>query len=592
MTLTTARRRAATTALATSLAALVAAPLGAQEVQEVPRDRTLVHIGWSAGSPTLNSPQNGNWYALASDLRNGLMYHNEHLFYYNQFKGEHIPWLSTGYEYNDDYTSVTLNLREGVKWSDGEDFDAEDVAYTLNMLIENGKGAQDLRKAIEVANQVEQAEVVDKHTVRIDLLEADPRYVFRQLTGYFGHGLIWVPEHIWQDVEDKADFTFFDLEKGWPVGTGAWQVVRAEGNQIVLDRRDDWWGAETGFRNLPAVERVITVPAPDTERNAQLLVNNEADISHGLPTPRIMRSSLARNEALTTFTGREAPYGYLDWWPHALYFNHMAEPSPFQDIRVREAVRFAIDRDQVVEFVWEGSNEPNCWPYPGYEPLKPYLEAAEHLLEKHRACEHNLDETERLMTEAGYAKDGDGFWAKDGERVGGPVEVQPALADVAQIVVQQLRNAGFDAQYSQTPDSFRRFRAGESLWHVFGHNGGSIFDPVDTLRMYKCENQSPIGKISFFVARWCDPELDEIIEKMEALPVNHPDLEPLFVEAMDIWLADAVEVPIEENYHLVLMNETHWTNFPSEDNPYAPACVSCFISGWGTLVAHHLEPQN
>ena len=303
-----------------------------------------------------------------------------------------------------------------------------------------------------------------------------------------------------------------------------------------------------------------------------------------------MQSVLDQNEKITTFAGREPPYGYMDWWPHSLYFNHMAEDSPFQDIRVRKAVMHAVNREQLIEFAWDGANQPNYTPYPGYEPLMPYIEGVQDLVEKHQVNVEDLALTEQYMTEAGYAKDDEGFWAKDGERVGGPLEAQPALAAVGQVVSQQLRKAGFDAIYSQTPDSFRKFRAGESEWHLFGHNGGSIFDPVDTLRMYKTENQSPIGTITFFVARWSDPEFDAIVDQMELLPPGDPGLLPLFREAMDIWYGDVVEVPLEMSYHLNALNETYWVNWPSEENPYGAACVSCFISGWGTLLAHHVQP--
>lgn len=574
--------------LATCL--LLAGTAAAQGLAEVPRERTLVTIGWSVGSPTLSAPNNANWYSLGAELRNGIMFVNEPLFTYNHFTGEHIPWIAESYEYNDDFTAVTVKLREGVTWSDGEAFDAEDVAFTLNMLLENGQTKKDLRKAIEVANQITGAEVIDPLTVRVDLIKPDPRYVFRQLTNYFGHGLIWVPEHIWSGVENIADFTFLDIEKGWPVGTGAWQLVETTPNEIVLDRRDDWWGAATGVMEMPAPERIISIPAPDDERNAQLVVANQIDATFVIASPSLVQSILDQNDKITTFAGREPPYGYMDWWPHALYFNHMAEGSPFLDINVRKAVLHAINREQLIEFAWDGANSPNYFPYPAYEPLLPYIDSAMDLVEKHQVNVFDLDLSAEYMTKAGYEKDGEGFWAKDGERVGGPLEAQPALAAVSQVLVQQLRKAGFDAEYSQTPDSFRKFRAGESEWHVFGHNGGSIFDPVDTLRMYKTENQSPIGTITFFVARWSNPELDAIVDQMELLPPGDPGLMPLFHEAMDIWFANVVEVPLEQGYHLNALNQTYWTNWPSVENPYGSACVACFISGWGTLLAHHVQP--
>lgn len=570
------------------VAGAVSAPtVQAQTLKPVPRERTYIHVGWSGGSPMLTSPRNANWYSLSSETRNGIDYVWEPLFFYNSFRGEHIGWLASGFTYSPDHKTLRVNIRPGVKWSDGEDFDAEDVAFTLTMLVENGKGAKDLRKALEVTNQVVRAVAENKLTVRIELTQPDPRFIYRHLTNYFGHGLAWVPEHIWKGVQDKAAFTFYDPAKGWPVGTGAWKLMRAEPQQMILDRREDWWGAKTGFRPLPAVERIITVPAADSERQGQLIVSNEVDAAWSFATPQLVKQLMARNPKLTTFSGNKPPFGNMDWWPTSLYFNNMSEM--FKDVRVRRAVRFAINRQQIIDFAYEGNSEVNFFPYPAYAPLLPFINEAMPLVQKHRAGEFNLQETERLMKEAGYAKDTEGIWAKDGKRIGGTIEMQNVLAPVGQIVVQQLKNAGFDAKFSSTPDSFRRFRSGETDWHIFGHNGGSIFDPVDTLFMYHSRNQAPVGKITFFVARWSHPEFDKIVEQMEKLPVGDPGLKPLFVRAMDVWFREVPEVPIQQMWHWYPMNTTYWTNWPSLDNPYIQPCT-CFQASMPAYVAHNLKP--
>lgn len=571
--------------------ALMGATAATAQVKDVPRERTFIHEGWSQGSPTLKTPRNANYYNLAGDYRNGHMHNFEALFYFNSITGDLVPWLGESFEMNDDFTEVTVNIREGAKWADGEDFDAEDVAYTINMLVENGNGPANLRKAKEVSNQVIGAEVVDKLTAKITLNAPDPRYPFRQLINYYGHGLVWVPEHIWSTVDDKAAFTWYDADKGYPVGTGAWETVFASPDQIVLDRRDDWWGAETGFRPMPAPERVVAIGLGDNARRADMISNAEVDSTQLVTALDLLESVLESSENVTTYTGKEQPYGYQDWWPHSLYFNHLIEDSPFADVRVRRAVRFAIDKEQLIEFAWGGGNTPNDWPYPHYDPLVWYMEQAQDLVEKHEAGEFNLDKSAALMEEAGYARNGDGMWEKDGECAGGPLEVHQVLAAVGQVVTQQLINAGFCAEYSQTPESFDKFRKGESVWHIFGHNGGSVFDPVDTMRMYITKNRTPIGTSTMFVSRWANPEFDAVYDKMAGIPPeNRDELLPLFREAYDIWFADAVEVPLELGYHTIPMNTTYWTNWPTQDNPYALACIPCFISGSGTEVLHGVQP--
>lgn len=102
----------------------------------VPREKTLI-IGFEGGP--VAAPEVANPYSPGSSINQG--YHQamiESLYYLNYQTGEAIPWLAAGPEkWNDDFTEVTIPIREGVAWSDGVAFTAEDVAFTLNTLKEN-----------------------------------------------------------------------------------------------------------------------------------------------------------------------------------------------------------------------------------------------------------------------------------------------------------------------------------------------------------------------------------------------------------------------------------------------------------------------
>ena len=113
-----------------------------------------------------------------------------------------------------DFSSFTVKLRDGVTWSDGKPFTADDVVYTLEMLIANGKGKKDLVQSASVADAVKGVTKIDPLTVKIDLTQPDPRFAFSYLINYFDIGLQWLPAHIWKDVEDVAAFRFFDLAEG------------------------------------------------------------------------------------------------------------------------------------------------------------------------------------------------------------------------------------------------------------------------------------------------------------------------------------------------------------------------------------------
>ncbi|GIV79133.1 MAG: hypothetical protein KatS3mg050_3527 [Litorilinea sp.] len=126
---------------------------------------------------------------------------------------QEIPWLATGYEYNDDYTELTVNLREGVEWSDGTPFTARDVVFTLHMLRDN---APVLTRSTAVKAAVQEAEAVDDLTVRIKFVGPRPRFMFEMLMSKFDTGIYWVPEHVFKDVEDVAPLSTSTPKRGGP----------------------------------------------------------------------------------------------------------------------------------------------------------------------------------------------------------------------------------------------------------------------------------------------------------------------------------------------------------------------------------------
>ena len=84
----------------------------------MPRDRTYIVAGTGDG-PVLTNVANANYFAAGVDLRNGLMYATEPLFWYNLFQDELIPWLAESYAYDDGFTGLTIKMRNGAAWSDG-----------------------------------------------------------------------------------------------------------------------------------------------------------------------------------------------------------------------------------------------------------------------------------------------------------------------------------------------------------------------------------------------------------------------------------------------------------------------------------------
>src|SRR5690606_2600497 len=198
----------------------------------------------------------------------------EPLFILNYETGEIEPYLGTSFEPNETQDVWTLHIREGVKWQDGEDFNADDVVYTIQSLLDDETGT--LADAAVMQQWVESIEKIDDLTVQFNLLAPNPRFQLDYFSVRIWGSVIILPEHIWAG-QDPYTFTFYDEERGWPIGTGPYKLTSASPTEFIWDRDDNWWGAQTGFHELPEPLRLIWQITGSEENKALLMSNNQLD---------------------------------------------------------------------------------------------------------------------------------------------------------------------------------------------------------------------------------------------------------------------------------------------------------------------------
>jgi peptide/nickel transport system substrate-binding protein len=494
---------------------------------DVPRERTLIYAvpGNEIGGIGIAGP-----YAQSFNHQLGHAAELEPLYYYSAFADKTYPWLAESHAYNADGTELTFTLRPEAAWSDGTPFTAADVAFTVQMLL---RYAPLLRNSAEIKRWVQRVEAVDDITVHLVLTKPNWRLHFDLFTFWFDRGVYLVPKHIYEDVEDPEAFEFYDPGKGWPVVTGAYQTTAFEVTHKYLDLRYEWWAAKAGLVEMPRVERLALAPIAERTGMVQSIVRGEVDVTWDLH-PSAVRSALDQAPQLTTFSGRELPYGYIDWWPASLMFH--LEKKPYDDPRVRWAVAYAIDQQQVVDTGWKGAGQPTNVPYPYYPALMPYIDSIEDLLAEYDVLERDLGKVEALMAEAGFARDGEGFWV-DGEGARPEADiVAPAdiYGDIAPLVAEQLRAAGFDARHLWPPGGWGIVMSGEAALWIFGH-AGSIVDPHATLDLY--HSRQPYN-------RWKNPAFDAVVDEMASTPMGDPRTLDQFRRAFEIWFRELPEVPL------------------------------------------------
>ena len=550
----------------------------------VPRNRTLIMDCSSLQDcgGQIKDYNTFNPYLLIGKSNTGWNFLYEPLYFYNAYDtGEDniIPWIATGHEYNADYTEVTIKIRKGVEWSDGKPWTAHDLVFTINMLRNN---APELAFSTDMEAWVKEAVAIDDLTAKISLNKANPRFVFSYFTHNFDNGVPIVPKHIWEG-QNPGGFKNFDTVKGWPVVSGPYQIAISVPEQRVWDLRDDWWAQKIGFRDMPKVERIIYLTHMEEAKRVQNLISNTMDTSLDIRPPNI-RSILDSNPKVSTWSGRELPHGYLDWWPICLGFNTL-EP-PFNDPEIRRAINYAIDRDQLVAIGWQGAGTKTHLPLPDFPPMRKYTDGVQDLVEKYEIGVFDPAKSAAILLRKGYAKDAEGFWAKDGERIKVVIDIFDIFNDLAPVMAAQLKKVGLDASFRMTSDAFSRMAQGVARAYLMG-NGGSVRDPYFTLRLYHSRFVQPTGTHAERFWRWSNPEYDAIVDQMGQTSPDDPELQRLFREAMEIWLAELPSIPIVQWYHRIPHNETYWKNWPTAKNPYIN---SAYWHNTWLLVLLGLEP--
>jgi peptide/nickel transport system substrate-binding protein len=585
---------APTSAAAAATTAPTSAPAAAEQpqVKDVARNRTLVVTPWGTGQEIPNAT-NYNIYLNGSynhqrEAGDKTVY--EDLMYTNLNTGEIIPWQAESFQYNADNTAITVKLRQGITWSDGQPFTSKDVKYTLEMLRDN---APDLMYSTIYQEYLKNVDTPDDLTAVINLNKPSPRFFQENLAlGHENHQVI-LPAHIWQGQDPKT-FTNFDLAKGWPVGTGAYKLVASSPQQQVYDRRDDYWGAKTGFASLPAPERIVLVPAADDQSTANLYIGNKADSGNPLQ-PATFEAATARNPNLKSWHAEGPVWGAPDGCGYVFTFNNMKPPWNNADVRV--AINYAIDRKQISELGYENANYPIVAPFSSYmtsrwvTPGSP-LQA---VIDKYNRGTPDPEQVAQHMQAAGYAKDANGMWSKDGQTLKIPVRGPQFFAPLGPPLAEQLKKAGFDATAIIEPNSSTAWSddllTGQSDTIFFVHCG-SLTEPWETLNDLNSKFSRPIGEKcpnSIACTRYQNPEYDALLNDMETM-VGTPDNQKYMddaVKALDIYLRDMPEIMLLEELHVVTFNNTYWKGWPDEKDPYVAPYPPW--EAWN-LIVHKIQP--
>ena len=518
--------------------------------KEVPREKTVI-----VGSRGITAKEVWSPYLLGGNHQKGVSFFYEPLYFADNLNGHEYPWLAESHSYNDDATKLTYTIRKGVFWSDGQGFDASDVAFSLKKLSELGS---DVRLGGNYKTFIKDVELLSATEVVIHFHAPAPRFHDEVIAQKGDSGFFVVPEHVWSSV-DWPQYTNYNDGSG-PVTTSPWRLNYSDENRRVLDRVDscdDYWGCKTGFINLPEPERYIWLRMEDDTSMASAVIKNEIDQTHDLRV-ELIQQAIEKNEFVTTWSGREkGPYGLVSWWPSSLYVNnrdkHLSKPN------VRWAISKFIDRDKVNDFAFANNGQVSRYPWPAFKGLSDITASVDSL--GVNTNEYNPSDAEKLLTEAGYTKKR-GFWVDaSGNKITCNIVAFGIFSDIGPVIAQTLVNAGIESSYSEPPDAIDQLTTGKYNCSIFGHNGSQTGSIYTTLSMYTTDNSQN---------RWgySNSAYDEVVKKI-ATSANQNEIKELTNQAMKIWLTDLPDIPLTEFFNRFAISEKYWTNWPTmTTDPY------------------------
>ena len=533
---------------------------------DVAREDTMIQPG--SGEPEIVGFDNQNPYSIGGLGRvRGILAKTvyEMLFLYNHNSGKEIPWLAESFQYNADFTKIDVTLRDGIEWADGMPFTSDDVKFTLELLRDN----EELVFSEAMAEWVKDVTVKDDRNFTINLNKPNSRFFYFFFVENSEIHITILPKHVWEG-EDALEFTNFDLDKGFPLGTGPYGLIQASPQGLHFDRNDDWWGAKVGFKDLPKPLRLSSIPIGGAGGAVAACINNVIDVC-GAIQPGEFVAAKKRNPSVISWNTQGPRWGAADACLYTLGLN-TAKP-PFDSVDVRWAINHAIDRAKFVEQAYENATVVRTVPFSTFGGLEAFETKAADVLAKYNIDDPDQAKVEARMQAAGYAMDSDGYWAKGGDRLKTTLYVAGWLDPQGPVLEKQLRDAGFDITAKlDDPTYFDLVRTGEAdIWAIV--HCGSSKEPHGTLQHYHSKFASPIGEMNQYLwanSNYDNPQYDALIEEMDGMipTIDDPRYVELVNEALDIFARDMVEITTAEERHVWTYNSHYWSGFPSSANPF------------------------
>lgn len=443
------------------------------------------------------------------------------------------PQLATSWRRSEDGLRYSFTLRRGVKWHDGADFTSRDVAYSLQLLKQHHpRGRGTLAFVREVLTP-------DPHTAEI-LLDKPAPYLLAALTA--SESPI-VPRHVYEGTDPLAN-----ANGRAPIGTGPFVFKEwKQGSHILLERNPHYWD-----EGKPFLDRIVIRFIADANARAVALETGEIHLAPDTPVPLGQLDALKANRDLIIETR-----GY-DYQPtvYRIEFN-LANPY-FSNLKVREAVAHAVDREAITRLVFYG------WSQSAPAAISPALRQFYNPdIPRH---EFDPKKAEALLDAAGHPRGADGIRFKVFHDY---MPYNETFQQLGAYTRQALANVGIAVtlRAQDVPAWFRRTYTNRDF--DFMNNAMShSFDPtVGIQRLYWSKNFKP-GVPFSNGSGYGNPEVDRLLEAA-AIETDPAKRRALFRDFQVIIATDLPDINLVTGANLTIVNRRVRDHTTTIDGPSA-----------------------
>ena len=521
-------------------------------------------------------------------------------------------------EYNDDFTEMTVHLRDNIYWSDDVQFTADDLVFTVETLMANST-----MNWSAVLNQfVDSVEKTDDFTVVFHLKEPNPRFHYNFQTRW--NGVYMMPKHIWEGVEDPTTFTFDP-----PVTLGAYTVSQIDPNGFweLYERREDWDRTPVGITvGQPGPKYVLTIFYGDSARKAIAMSRGELDVAFDFDYEAFQSVLETTPTARSWYT--EFPWAYPNEVDSRFFaFNYESMPL-FQNKDVRWALALSLNMVELQTEYIGGIARVTALPEPAtsalmelyhnpmeewltnlqieiepgtmynpYDPTVPDQIAAWAADEGYTITgdarsvfgsgwwKFDTDAAERLLIKSGFTRGGDGMWlTPDGEpwsfQVMAPTD-EPDAFRMATAAADMWGDFGINIDLAGVERSVwnQSIPVGDfqvavpwGNWNISNVNG----DKWQELRALDSDYFVPNGERADSLGgnnfmRLQADGIDEIIDSLAAVDPQSQEAIDLGQQFMQLWVENMYAIDAISFKKFVTWDERYWTGFPTSENPtYMP----------------------